>query len=94
MNNQVLQVAFNDQSTLMMNSNTKKLTYIDNKENTYICNLENATTSENKDLVKRLKYTEEVLKHIGTSQKNDISSQKDQKTIEKGSKISFKLYEF
>jgi len=78
MNNQVLQVTFNDHTILIMNTNTKKLTFIDSKENTYICNLENATSSENKDLVKRLKYTEEVLKHMGTPQTNGTSPQKDQ----------------
>lgn len=68
LNNRVLQVAFNDQTILMINSDLKRITYIDSKGNTTASSVEKAASSENKDLTKRLKYAEEVLKQIWNAQ--------------------------
>jgi len=68
LDNRVLQVAFNDQTTLMINSDLKRVSYIDSKGNTTTSSVEKAASSDNKDLTKRLKYAEEVLKHIWNAQ--------------------------
>jgi len=76
MNNRSLQVVFKDESVLIMNSNSKKLHFIDSKGNTHTCELHHAASSTNTDLVKRVKYTEEVLKHIWTAQTDKHEAQK------------------
>jgi len=67
MSNQSMQISFKDNSILIINTKTKKLTlYYKDSSNTYP--LEAVSTIENKDVAKRLKYTEEVLKTIWTNQ--------------------------
>ena len=62
-----MQISFKDNSILIINTKTKKLTlYYKDSSNTYP--LEAVSTIENKDVAKRLKYTEEVLKTIWTNQ--------------------------
>lgn len=79
MNNRVLQVVFQDETILIMNSDSKKLLFINNKGENYVSGIESASTSGPKDLVKRLKYTEEVLSHIWTAQ-TEVPSNKIEKS--------------
>jgi len=76
MNNRSLQVVFKDDSVLIMNSTNKKLHFIDSKGNHHTCDLHHAASSPNTDLVKRVKYTEEVLKHIWTAQTDKHEDEK------------------
>ena len=68
MNNRVLQVDFKDDTSLLINSETKTLNYIDKMKNINLYELEHAASNGNKELTKRLSYTEEVLKHIWAAQ--------------------------
>jgi len=68
MNNRVLQVVFQDESILIMNSDSKKVLFINSKGEKQVSSIEAASSGVNKDLAKRLKYTEEVLNHIWSAQ--------------------------
>jgi polo-like kinase 1 len=88
MNNRVLQVAFNDQTTLMINSDLRRITYLDGKGNSFASSVEKASSCEIKELTKRLKYAEEVLKHIWNAQtdaqsavKKEINPEKVEKAV-------------
>jgi len=81
MNNRVLQVTFKDDSVLIMNSNNKKLTFIDAKGNIHVCGMEHAASSDNKDIAKRVKYAEEVLRQIWTAQTDKIDNTKPPETL-------------
>jgi len=74
LNNRILQVCFKDETLLIMNSNTKKLTYVDIKKDEYTCDLDAAMSNDNKELVKRFKYTEEVLKQIWNVQTDQVKN--------------------
>jgi polo-like kinase 1 len=63
MSNRLLQATFKDDSLLLLNSVTKKLTFR-NKDITITCEIDKAASSNNKELTKRLKYIEDVLKNI------------------------------
>jgi len=63
MSNRLLQATFKDDSLLLLNSMTKKLTFR-NKGTTFTCEIEKTASSDNKELTKRLKYIEDVLKNI------------------------------
>ena len=90
MNNRVLQVCFKDETILIMNSNTKKLTYIDVKKTLHTSDLDNAMSNDNKELVKRFKYTEEVLKQIWNVQTDGVKPCNNENQPTKG--INFILY--
>jgi len=79
MNNRVLQVNFKDESMLIMNSDAKRVVFVDTKGVKHIQSLEQASSSDNKDLAKRMKYTEDVLKQIWTVQ-TDNTTRKEKMT--------------
>jgi len=78
MNNGVLQVSFKDKSILIMNSEAKKLTFVDVKGNTHYCELEGASSHENVDIAKRGKYTEDVLKQLWSVHADTIGATKNE----------------
>lgn len=80
MNTGVLQVNFKDNTMLIMNSEAKKVTFFDAKGNTFISSLEHASSSNNPDLAKRVKYTEDVLRQIWSVQTNTASTPKISQT--------------
>jgi len=73
MSNRLLQVTFKDDSLLLLNSVSKKLTFR-NKGVTHICEIDKASSSDNKELTKRLKYIEDVLKNIWEVQTTGATS--------------------
>jgi len=73
---------FQDESILITNSDTKKVLFINSKGEKQISSIETASASENKDLAKRLKYTEEVLNHIWTAQTEATPGKTPRKDLE------------
>ena len=85
MNNQTLQVAFKDDSVLLINTHTKILNFVHKKtSNTFP--LEAVSNIENKELRRRLKYTEEVLKNIWTAQSDGAHSNPNKDSTQMGNK--------
>lgn len=78
MNNKVMQSAFKDGSEMILNSESKKLTFVDLKGVQHVCSLDDARSSSNKELVKRLKYVEEVLKCIWNVQTETLNTYRSQ----------------
>jgi len=73
MSSRLLQVTFKDDSLLLLNSVSKKLTFR-HKGVTHVCDIDKASSSDNKELTKRLKYIEDVLKNIWDAQTTPSSS--------------------
>jgi len=78
MNNKVMQSAFKDGSEMILNSESKKLAFVDLKGVQHVCTLDEARSSSNKELVKRLKYVEEVLKCIWNIQTETMNTFRSQ----------------
>ena len=74
MNNKVLQSVFKDGSEMILNSESKKLTFVDLKGAQNTCSLDEARSGGNKELTKRFKYVEEVLKCIWNVQTETINT--------------------
>jgi len=79
MSNRLLQATFKDDSLLLLNSTTKKLTFR-TKDTTVTCEIDKAASSNNKELTKRLKYIEDVLKNIWDVQTGQTSQSRAVKT--------------
>lgn len=67
-----------------MNSDTKKVTYMDAKKNVHKCNVDEVSTSDNKELAKRMKYMEDVLKQIWVAQTDTKTTEKTEKQSHNG----------
>lgn len=78
LNNRVLQVSFKDNTTIIMDTDDKKLTFIGQKEDVHFCPLESSVTIEDKEISKRVKYTEEVLRQIWTAQSEHTAAKKNE----------------
>ena len=72
MNTNVIQATFNDESVIVLNYQTKNLLFIDKQGKETKTSYQEASTGDNKDLLKRLKYVEESLKHIWNAQQNNL----------------------
>jgi len=64
LSNKVVQVNFQDHTEIMLSSETKIVTYVNKRgeRNTYPLN--SAMESSNLEMVKRLKYTKDILTHM------------------------------
>lgn len=59
--NKVIQICFRDGTELLLSSESKHLTYVDKQKNMCSHHLSSALETGNKELIKRLKYSKEVL---------------------------------
>jgi polo-like kinase 1 len=59
--NKVIQICFRDGTELLLSSQSKHLTYVDKQKNMCSHQLSSALETGNKELIKRLKYSKEVL---------------------------------
>lgn len=64
LNNRIVQTKFVDNSELILSSEQKIVTYINTKGEKFRYMLSNALEEKNPEMVKRLKYTKEVLTHL------------------------------
>jgi polo-like kinase 1 len=61
LSNKIVQVAFLDNTEIILSSESKLVTFVNKKGERIKCPIVNALDSENTDLTKRLKYTKEIL---------------------------------
>ncbi|CAD8174723.1 unnamed protein product [Paramecium pentaurelia] len=64
LSNKVVQVDFTDKTIIILNSDTKSVTYINKKGEKQNFPLSTALESQNHEMTKRLKYTKEILQHM------------------------------
>lgn len=61
LSNKIVQVAFLDNTEIILSSESKLVTFVNKKGERIKCPISSALDSENTDLTKRLKYTKEIL---------------------------------
>lgn len=64
LSNKVVQVNFQDHTEIMLSSETKLVTYVNKKGERSTYPLSSAMESANLEMVKRLKYTKDILTHM------------------------------
>jgi polo-like kinase 1 len=64
LSNKVVQVNFQDHTEIMLSSETKVVTYVNKKGERSTYPLNSAMESSNLEMVKRLKYTKDILTHM------------------------------
>jgi polo-like kinase 1 len=70
LSNKVVQVNFTDKTEIILNSETKMVTYVNKKAQRTHHPLATALESNNHEMSKRLKYTKEILTQMLTANKN------------------------
>merc|ERR1712147_182976 len=64
LSNKVVQVNFQDHTEIMLSSETKVVTYVNKRGERSTYPLNSAMESANLEMVKRLKYTKDILTHM------------------------------
>jgi polo-like kinase 1 len=64
LSNKVVQVNFQDHTEIMLSSETKVVTYVNKKGERSTYPLSTAMENANLEMVKRLKYTKDILTHM------------------------------
>ena len=64
LSNKVVQVNFQDHTEIMLSSETKVVTYVNKKGERSTYPLSSAMENSNLEMVKRLKYTKDILTHM------------------------------
>lgn len=64
LSNKVVQVNFQDHTEIMLSSETKVVTYVNKQGERNTFPLNSAMESTNLEMVKRLKYTKDILTHM------------------------------
>lgn len=64
LSNKIVQVVFQDNTEIILSSESKKVTYVNKKGERIRSDLSSALESENNDMNKRLKYTKEILTYM------------------------------
>lgn len=70
LNNKVVQVNFQDHTEVMLSSETKVVTYVNKKGERSTYPLVSAMESTNLEMVKRLRYTKDILTHMLNANSN------------------------
>ena len=70
LSNKVVQVNFQDHTEIMLSSETKLVTYVNKRGERQTYPLSNAMESSNLEMVKRLKYTKDILTHMLNANNN------------------------
>lgn len=74
LSNKIVQVAFLDNTEIILSSESKLVTYVNKKGERVKCPIASALDSENTDLTKRLKYTKEILTLMLNNNRNGNSN--------------------
>lgn len=69
LNNKVLQVNFKDSTMINVDRHKKIVTFVDAEQKEVIFGLDKISTCENNDVLKRLKYTQGMLKQVWSAEK-------------------------
>ena len=70
LSNKLIQIWFTDTTELLLSSVKKHVTFINKCKELYSCPLSSAMDSNNKQLVKRLKYSKDILTNMLKREKN------------------------
>ena len=84
LSNKVVQVNFQDHTEIMLSSETKVVTYVNKKGERSTYPLSSAMESANLEMVKRLKYTKDILTHMLNANSN---TGKPQSNVDLGSNL-------
>jgi len=90
LSNRIVQVNFNDNTQIILSSETKTVNFLDKNGVRSTFALNNALNSTNYEMVKRLKYTKQILQNMLTS-KNHINSQISSNNITSSTTKSSKI---
>lgn len=77
LSNKVVQVNFQDHTEIMLSSETKVVTYVNKRGERSTYPLSSAMESANMEMVKRLKYTKDILTHMLNTNNNAQSKQNE-----------------
>ena len=77
LSNKIIQVIFKDATEIFLNSEMRVVTYANKKAERLNFNLDTAMESENTEMIKRLKYTKELLTHM-FNQRQTVKAYKDE----------------
>jgi polo-like kinase 1 len=69
LSNKIVQVVFQDHTQIILSSETRQLTYVNRLQEKLKFSLSTALESSNTEMVKRLKYTKDILSHMLTVNK-------------------------
>jgi polo-like kinase 1 len=64
LSNKVVQVNFQDHTEILLNSESRLVTYVNKKGERQTLPLSHALESNNAEMTKRLKYTKDILTHM------------------------------
>jgi polo-like kinase 1 len=64
LSNKIVQVNFQDHTEILLNSESRLVTYVDKKGERHTLPLNHALESNNAEMTKRLKYTKDILTHM------------------------------
>lgn len=70
LSNKIVQVVFQDNTEIILSSESKKVTYVNKKGERVKSDLGSALESDNTDMNKRLKYTKEILTYMLNNRQN------------------------
>jgi polo-like kinase 1 len=76
LSNKIVQVAFLDNTEIILSSESKLVTFVNKKGERTKCPISSALESENTDLTKRLKYTKEILTLMLNNNRNGNTTAK------------------
>ena len=76
LSNKIVQVCFEDHTEIILDSESREVTYLNKKGGKATYPLSSALESENAEMTKRLKYTKEILTHMLTGNQPKSSSSK------------------
>lgn len=85
LSNKIVQVKFQDHTEIILSSETKVVTYMNKKGERQSYQLSTAMESSNMEMVKRLKYTKDILTHMLNSNANNGGTVPGGKDPTKGS---------
>ena len=74
LSNKVVQVNFTDKTEILLSSENKMVTYVNKKAERSNYPLASALVSTNLEMVKRLKYTKEILTHMLNQNNNNVTN--------------------
>lgn len=76
LSNKIVQVCFEDRTEIILDSESREVTYLNKKGGKATYPLSSALESTNAEMTKRLKYTKEILTHMLTGNQPKSSSSK------------------
>jgi len=71
LSNKIVQVNFQDKTEIILNSETKEVTYVNKKGERQTYALSAALEMTNPEMSKRLRYTKDILTHIISGNQNN-----------------------